>query len=140
MRTIKIINGTFGYRRPGRFAITPIQKDDPPIEVEDALAARLAVLGVAAYVDTMTAELEQSGGFGSPKRNPERTLLEKTRRELDTLAAELGLDTSKCQNKAEAAALILAAQTDDGMDNEEDDGMDNEDAPPNPDAGGDIVT
>lgn len=51
MRTIKIINGVFGYRPEGSRYIEPKQAGDPPFSVDDKQAARLVALKVAVYVD-----------------------------------------------------------------------------------------
>ena len=51
MKTIKIINGVFGYRPAGSKFIMPKQAGDPPFKIEEEKAARLVALKVAEYVD-----------------------------------------------------------------------------------------
>jgi hypothetical protein len=51
MKTIKIISGIYGYRPAGSKVIEPKRAGDPAFQVEDAEAARLVSLKVAAYVD-----------------------------------------------------------------------------------------
>ena len=52
MRTIKIVNGVYGYRPAGSKYIEPKRAGDPPFTVDDEKAARLVSLKVAVYVDT----------------------------------------------------------------------------------------
>ena len=51
MKSIKIINGTYGYRAPGSRSIEPKAAGDPAFEIDNEEAKRLVRLGVAAYVD-----------------------------------------------------------------------------------------
>lgn len=54
MKQIKIINGTYGFR-PEPHVVDPKTADDAPFLVEDAEAARLVALKVAAIVDGAAA-------------------------------------------------------------------------------------
>jgi hypothetical protein len=139
MRKIRIINGTYGYRRPGSVGVTPKSKRDPPFEVEDAQAARLVALKAAEYADVPVVSI-------LPPKEDNRTetekLLDKTRKELDAMAAKLGVDASNCRNKQEVAVLILSAQAseeEEGGEDEEDNGDESAESP-DLTGGEDIVT
>ena len=54
MKQIKIINGTYGFRTEPH-VVEPKTADDAPFLVEDAEAARLVALKVAAIVDGAAA-------------------------------------------------------------------------------------
>ncbi len=56
MKTIKIINGVYGYRPDGGPVAEPKSADDAPFEVSDEEAARLVKLKVAKIVETETED------------------------------------------------------------------------------------
>jgi len=57
MALVKIINGTFGYKK--KPYVIPVTKNDPPIEVDEETAKDLVERGVAEYVEPVkTAKKE----------------------------------------------------------------------------------
>lgn len=133
---VKMINGTFGYREktPEGYSmfVTCKSRVDPPFEVDDEVGNDLLSRGAAVLVDKTSAEAvslpsvveEDAGGSSTPPEaendaqgdgeaaegqlDPEQ-LLTMTNAQLKKLAEDMGLDASKCRNKAAYVALITAA-------------------------------
>jgi len=53
MRSIRIINGVYGYQPKGSSFIEPKRAGDPPFEVDDEKAAELVASKTAEYADDM---------------------------------------------------------------------------------------
>lgn len=114
--------------------------EDGPFDCEEAAAARLVSLGVAAYADGMQApvqegmpvdripavpeELSEPPGQEQEEETQEGWLEEKQLRvmkirELEGIARNMGLDTGKCAKKDDYVELILAAGREEDDDEEE---------------------
>ncbi|MCL2636957.1 MAG: hypothetical protein FWD48_01170 [Oscillospiraceae bacterium] len=59
-KLIKIINGTYGYKKDGTGSVLPKTPSDPPFEVSEAEAKRLIALKVAEYADKEKQEKNPS--------------------------------------------------------------------------------
>lgn len=130
MKQIKIINGTYGFR-PEPHVVEPKTADDAPFLVEDAEAARLVSLGVAAIVDEVAAVDPPAGDPGSALVYNEEMKLD----ELKGVAREVGAtedELKPLRSKKEVIALIDKIL--DGSDDEEDDEDDDPPASGDPDA------
>lgn len=130
MKQIKIINGTYGFR-PEPHVVEPKTADDAPFLVEDAEAARLVSLGVAAIVDEVAAVDPPAGDPGSALVYNEEMKLD----ELKDVAREVGAtedELKPLRSKKEVIALIDKIL--DGSDDEEDDEDDDPPASGDPDA------
>jgi hypothetical protein len=125
MALIKIKSGVYGYRRTGSMAVTQKTSADPPFEVDDAKAARLVAAKVAVYADA-PAQTAAGNDGGADILYTLDGLLALTRPALDAIAAKLGIDSTKCKNKTEAAELILAAVNSLDEDDEENSDEDDE--------------
>ena len=127
MKKIRITNGTYGYRPNGGLVVEPKNSDSVPFEVEDAEAARLVSLGVAAIVDEVAAMDPPAGDPGSALVYNEEMKLD----ELKDVAREVGAtedELKPLRSKKEVIALIDKIL--DGSDDEEDDEDDEDDDPP----------
>lgn len=140
---VRMINGTFGYREktPEGYSSHVICKSrvDPPFEVDEETGNYLLSRGVAELVDTSPAEdasapsvdVESAGGSSTPPdaendaqdaetaHLDEEQLLTMTNAELKKLAEDMGLDASKCRNKAAYVALIAGADVEIEEDDDE---------------------
>lgn len=106
-----------------------------PFECDDAQAARLVGLGVAEYVGTVKAVDEvpapqtegQQEGTGETEKATGHLdaaqLEELTVDKLKALAADMGVDVSKCKKKDDYIAAIVAVEveTDDDVDDPDND-------------------
>jgi len=61
MRKIRIIQGTYGYRKNGKGMVEAKTRTSPPFELDEKEAARLVSAGVAKFVDEVTADDDYSG-------------------------------------------------------------------------------
>jgi len=69
MKLIKIVKGTFGYRQKGSGITLPKCNTDPPFEVDDDVAERLVMLGVAVIAAGLnTSKPENNDGKDSKGR------------------------------------------------------------------------
>ena len=72
MRTVKIIQGTYGYRENG--VLDPKDRFSAPFPLEDAEAERIVSLGVAEYADNGVATGAGSVAEDEPgEHSPEET-------------------------------------------------------------------
>lgn len=144
MKKIKIVVGTYGYRKDETSPVDLIDKNSKPIEVPNEEAARLIELGVAeevvegAEVKTATPTPEpEFEGTATPAPDTAmvtghldaESLKEYSYNDLKRLAKELGLSTKgKTEELIEriAAANVQAPAEDDGPETEDDE--------PSPDA------
>lgn len=122
---IKITAGTFGHNINGR--VVAVRAGADPIEVDDAIGARLVSRGVAIKLEKPEgvepttgkaqnddAEPENAGGF--PAYNAEMT-----RAELEAIGLKVGLDAKElkeAKNKAAVIALIDGIKADSEADSE----------------------
>ncbi len=117
MKRIKIVVGTYGYRKDSTSPIEAINKNSEPIEVEDAEAERLVGLGVAKYVDN-TSESVIKGHLDVGQFD------NWSIKELQKLAKDMGLKANG--SKAELIARITAEEVEvpaeDDTDGEEPEG------------------
>lgn len=122
MKLIHITNGTYGYRKDG--FLDPKTNSDPPFEVDDTEAERLAALGVAEIVSVApsvpsheTASSAEGSNTPAPKEpaeirkeapaTPEYSEA-NTVKELTTLCEQYGVElTGKPNKKAIIEALDL---------------------------------
>ena len=89
-----------------------------PFECDDAQAERLVGLGVAEYVGKVGQPAakqegtgEQTEGTGEPKKHLDAAqLAELTIDKLKALAADMGVNVSKCKKKDEYIAAIVAVE------------------------------
>lgn len=73
MRTIRIVNGVYGFRPAGSKFVDPKRAGDPPFEVEAEKAARLVALKVAEYaevVENVPFEEVATGFVGDKTEEP----------------------------------------------------------------------
>lgn len=126
MLIVKIVSGTYGYRNGKR--IEPKDRNSNPFELPDDEAHRLVTLGVAEIVNTRVAtpdndDLEtMAGGNMSKGENGENGeenateetavfdeayLYDMTNAELKDLAANLGINTSRCKVKKDYIDAIM---------------------------------
>lgn len=102
MKTIKIISGIYGYRPAGSKVIEPKRAGDPAFQVEDAEAARLVSLKVAAYVDensSSKSETEASKGIPSYNADMKST-------ELREIMSDYGIPYKVGMSKADMVAAL----------------------------------
>lgn len=106
---VRIINGTYGHKKPESSGVIPISAGDPPIELDDEKARRLISIGVAesAEVDTVSG-VEPEGEPSDTERIDE--LMELKMDQLREKAAELGIETPFGVKKGELAAAIAEAE------------------------------
>lgn len=150
MKKIKIVVGTYGYRKNDTSAVELIDKNSDPIEVSDAEAKRLIGLGIATSVETKTAALAPEPK-GTEEPAPDvpmvtghldaESLKEYSYKELQSLAKDLGLSTKgKTEELIERIAAVevqVPAEDDEpgtdddepGTDDTEDEEADNEEPP-----------
>ena len=141
MKTVKIINGTYGARDGKTGRVKPVLLGKT-VDVCDEEAARLVARGVAVVVVSEDAHTgvatapESSGapdpGVDIPPQNdgsegeetahldPEQ-LKELTKAKLKELAEEMGIDTAKLKTKAQLIAAITDVPLEDAISGEEDD-------------------
>lgn len=135
MKTVTIISGVYGADN-GKGGVTAIARGQT-CDVSDAEAARLVTLGVAAMAVATPHEGQTALGAGenTPDSNDAQEgstghmdaeqLAGMTNAQLKQLADDMGLDTSKCNRKADYIALISAgkvivpAENDDTVDDGE---------------------
>lgn len=117
---IKIIKGTYGYRKGNR--IIPKTPADDPFTATPEQEARLVRLGVAVYVDApakapaapSTPKAPEKAETGSkdvdelPAYNIDMKL-----DELKEIAKAYGVDASNARKKADVIAMIEAAKAED---------------------------
>lgn len=116
---IKIIKGTYGYRKGNR--IIPKTPADDPFTATPEQEARLVRLGVAVYVDAPveaptapTPKAPEKAETGSkdvdelPAYNIDMKL-----DELKEIAKAYGVDASNARKKADVIAMIEAAKAED---------------------------
>lgn len=124
---IKIIKGTYGYRKGNR--IIPKTPADDPFTATPEQEARLVRLGVAVYVDapveaptTPTPKAPEKAETGSkdvdelPAYNIDMKL-----DELKEIAKAYGVDASDARKKADVIAMIEAAKAETQEENDQDD-------------------
>ena len=124
---IKIIKGTYGYRKGNR--ITPKTPADDPFTATPEQEARLVRLGVAVYVDAPvevptapTPKAPEKAETGSkdvdelPAYNIDMKL-----DELKEIAKAYGVDASDARKKADVIAMIEAAKAETHEENDQDD-------------------
>lgn len=153
MKTVKIIFGSYGLP-DGRRGVKLIDCGQT-CEVDDAEAARLVALGVAAVVVATPQKAENETGTGENTPAPEtpqapaigsldpEQLSTMTNADLKKLAEDLGLDTAKLRVKADFVAAISAVEfpveddpdddedgADDDADDEDEDTVEDGEAPP----------
>lgn len=137
MKKIKVLYGGCGIKyKDGsgneRHALkTP---ESGPFECDDAQAERLVGLGVAVYVGETgqtAAKQEDTGkqteGTGEPEKKTghldAEQLKELTIDKLKALAADMGVDVSKCKKKDEYIAAIVAVEVEIDDEDEGDDDL-----------------
>jgi len=144
MKTVKIIFGSYGLP-DGRRGVKLIDCGQT-CEVDDAEAARLVALGVAAVVVATPQEAESATGTGENTPEGDNAqegavghldagqLSSMTNAQLKQLAEDMGLDVTKCKKKADFIELITAEEvivpTDGEEGEEEDDTVDDGELPP----------
>lgn len=102
MKTIKIISGIYGYRPAGSKVIEPKRAGDPAFQVEDAEAARLVSLKVAAYVDeNSSSKSETEAPKGIPSYNAD---MKST--ELREIMSDYGIPYKVGMSKADMVAAL----------------------------------
>lgn len=124
---IKIIKGTYGYRKGNR--IIPKTPADDPFTATPEQEARLVRLGVAVYVDAPaeaptapTPKAPEKSETGSkdvdelPAYNIDMKL-----DELKEIAKAYGVDASDARKKADVIAMIEAAKAETQEENDQDD-------------------
>lgn len=124
---IKIIKGTYGYRKGNR--IIPKTPADDPFTATPEQEARLVRLGVAVYVDAPveaptapTPKAPEKAETGSkdvdelPAYNIDMKL-----DELKEIAKAYGVDASDARKKADVIAMIEAAKAETHEENDQDD-------------------
>lgn len=142
MRSIKIINGVYGYRPADSKFIEPKHAGDPPFEVEDTQAEHLVAIKVAVYADPESVVKEVATGTEDDgKKTPgvnmvstengsqgKETPPETPKYNIDMKAAELREILESCQlpfkvgmSKADMVAALDAYFEDE---------VEDEDAPP----------
>jgi len=117
---IKIIKGTYGYRKGNR--IIPKTPADDPFTATPEQEARLVRLGVAVYVDTPT----KAPATPSTPKAPEKAEtgskdvdelpaynIDMKLDELKEIAKAYGVDASNARKKADVIAMIEAAKAED---------------------------
>lgn len=126
MKKVKIIVGTYGYRKNKVSPVELINSESGPIEVSDEEAARLIKVGVAEEVgkavevkETVTetpavAEETVTGHLDA------ESLEDYTVAELKKLAGDLGLEFKSRATKDELIALISSAEVEAPADEEAD--------------------
>lgn len=133
MKTIKIVVGTYGYRKDNTSPVELIDKKSNPIEVSDAEAERLIKAGVAVEVkETVAEETEdtvhdEAVGIGYLDAE---SLSGYTVPELKDLAKKLGLKTGG--TKDELIERISAAKVEYPVseDTEDAEAADDDEEPP----------
>lgn len=102
MKKIKIIAGTYGYRKDGSSAVSLITPESDPIELSDEKAERLIKLGVAKEVgeneETATGHLDAE------------SLEEYSVSELKELATKMELTFKPKATKKDLIKLISEAE------------------------------
>lgn len=107
---IKIIVGTYGYRKNDTSPVELIDKNSDPIEVSDKEAARLIKLGVAEEVNKTVSETPVGAEETATGHLDAESLEEYTVSELKDLAGNLGLEFKSKATKDELIKLISAAE------------------------------
>lgn len=107
---IRILAGVYGHRENGR--VKAVKAGDPPIEVDDANAARLIKAGVAEAVEEpkpkAAAQPEPEAATDEAEAFPEYS--EKmTRAQLEAIAEQVGIeseDIKACETKADLIDML----------------------------------
>lgn len=105
---IQILAGVYGHNENGR--VRPVRAGDPPIEVSDAIGARLVKAGVAAeiveeipkeatIVDIDGNEIGEAFEFPEYNKN-------MTRQQLEEICEDMGLDMDEVRGAKNKAAVI----------------------------------
>ncbi len=144
MKTVKIISGTYGADN-GKGGVTAVSRGET-CEVDDQEAERLVSIGVAsvAVATAQEARIEpgasedmcedEGAQIGAVGRLDASQLLTWTNAQLEKLAEDMGLDTSKCKKKADYIELITSEDviipSDDDTDGEDDDTVNDGEQPP----------
>ncbi|HQD31473.1 MAG TPA: transposase [Clostridiales bacterium] len=128
---IKIIKGTYGYRKGNR--IIPKTPADDPFTATPEQEARLVRLGVAVYVDAPAKAPATPATPAAPKA-PENAKtgskdvdelpaynLDMKLDELKEIAKAYGVDASDARKKADVIAMIEAAKAETQEENDQDD-------------------
>lgn len=95
---VRIIQGTYGYPN-GKYPVAKTP-NDPPFELDDAMAARLLRLGVAVAVP------DEAPPAAPASPTQAQAAPEPTRADLAAQAAALGLKVGKSATKAQIQAMI----------------------------------
>ncbi len=161
MKNIKIIRGAYGHRPEGSRLTVTKTPTDPPFSVNDAEAARLSKMGVAAIDNgQLTMDNQDAGSRRGDSQSPETPpggttagtagdapySVDMTAAELKEAMKAAGLTVKARMSKAEMVAALTAAtavnseQITDNSQTGEDGGEDDEDDEPDLDGGDDIVT
>ena len=158
MKKVKIIDGIYGYRKPGAKRPDPKYAGDV-VDLPDEEAARLELIKVGVilgatgehHAETVATPSvgENDGTPGEDKGEGEAaadgavipdaldivdghftedSLMAMTRADMEHLAEDLGVDVSKCKNKGEIAKLLAAVELE--LDGDEEDEPDLGAAPP----------
>lgn len=105
---IQILAGVYGHNENGR--VRPVRAGDPPIEVSDAIGARLVKAGVAAeIVEEIPKEAtivdidgnEIGEAFEFPEYNKDMT-----RQQLEEICEDMGLDMDEVRGAKNKATVI----------------------------------
>ena len=114
---IRILAGVYGHRESGR--VKAVKAGDPPIEVDDANAARLIAAGVAEAVEEpkpkAAAQPEPEVETEEPDEGFPEFSEKMTRAELEAVAREVGLEEKEikgAQNKGDLIDLLEQAKAD----------------------------
>ena len=106
MKTIKIINGTYGYRTNG-YTVDRKTVDSAPFAVPDDEAERLVSKNVAKIVgEEIVDTVAEKPAAKLPEYREDMKLSE-----LKEIAALYGVNAAKAKSKAEVIALIEDAQS-----------------------------
>lgn len=115
---IKILAGVYGHNENGR--VRPVRAGDPPIDVADAIGARLVHAGVAAEIvpeipdgATLVNALDEELADDIETANFPDYGSDMTRDELEAIGVEVGLDPDelkKAKNKAAVIAMLDEAR------------------------------
>ena len=123
---IKIIKGTYGYRKGNR--IIPITPADDPFTATPEQEARLVRLGVAVYVDAPveapTAPTPKAPEAETGSKDVDELPAYNIDMKLDELkeiAKAYGVDASDARKKADVIAMIEAAKAETQEENDQDD-------------------
>ena len=105
---IKVTAGTVGFYADNGAHITKTQ-NDAPFECPDTQAAHFVEIGAAEVAEAIEENAQKPDPEAMAHLDAEQ-LESYTVKELEELAAEMGVDTKGCKKKADYIALIAAEE------------------------------